>query len=248
MLGARPVLRRPASSSMEAGPHSLEGPMNRYVLAALFALPAATPALAQEQDQELWLSGAASTKLGDRTKFEFDTIARFGNDAGGLYEIEINTLVVQDLGKGFNIAGGYTRNIGYSRGAVTNTENRLRGQLGWSGAAGPVKLSGRVRLEVRFRADGDDIGYRLRPQLKATLPVGGPFSLVASHESFVPLNDTDWRQRAGHERMRNFAGVNWKAGKRIAFELGYLNQYNFRPAPARDVMDHVLSVSTALSL
>ena len=221
--------------------------MHRYTLAALAALCTATPAIAQEEDQELWLTGAATVKLADRTKLEFDTVTRFGNDAGGLYEIEINSLLVHELGGGLSVGGGYTRNINYSHGDVTNTENRLRAQVGLAGNVGPVKLSGRVRLEMRFRSDGADTGYRLRPQVKATLPVGGPFSLVASHESFVTLNDTDWRQRAGHERMRNFAGLNWKASKRVAFELGYMNQYNFRRAPARHVMDHVLSIGTTFS-
>ncbi|MCP3729657.1 DUF2490 domain-containing protein [Sphingomonas sp. MG17] len=223
--------------------------MNHIALCALAALCTATPALAQDQDQELWLTGGFGAKLGDQTKFEFDTVTRFGNDAGGLYEVEINTQVVQELGGGLNIAGGYVRNINYSRGNVTSTEDRLRAHVGYATTVGPVKLSGRVRLEVRFRSDGDDTGYRLRPQLKATLPLGkkSPFSLVASHESFIPLNDTDWRQRAGHERMRNFAGVNWKATKLIGIEAGYMNQYNFRPAPARDVMDHALSLSAILS-
>lgn len=221
--------------------------MYRYAFCAVAALCLASPALAQEQDQELWLLGAASAPVGENTEFEFDTVARFGNDAGGLYELELNTLLNHEIGGGISIGGGYTRNIGYSRGDVTNTENRLRAQVGVAGEVGKLKLSGRVRVEARFRNDGDDIGYRLRPQIKASLPLGGPFGLVLSHESFIPLNDTDWRQNAGYDRMRNFAGLNIKASKAVAFELGYMNQYAFRAAPARDVMDHALSIGTSLS-
>lgn len=219
------------------------------LLICVFSLLLPTAALAQEEDQELWLTGAASVKLGERTKFEFDTVSRFGNDPGGLYEVEINTLVAHEVAKGITIGGGYVRNINYSRGTVTRTEDRLRAQVGLSGNAGSVKLSGRLRIEQRWRSDGDDTGYRLRPQIKATLPFGdSDFSLVGSHESLIPLNDTDWGEEAGYDRMRNFVGVNWKASKLVSIETGYLNQYRFGRGGDRDVMDHALAVSVGLSL
>jgi hypothetical protein len=219
------------------------------LLLCLFALLLPATALAQEEDQELWLTGAASVALGEDTKFEFDTVSRFGNDPGGLYEVEINTLIAHEIAKGVTIGGGYVRNINYSRGTVTRTEDRLRVQLGLSGKAGAVKLSGRMRMENRWRSDGDDTGYRLRPQIKASLPIGdSPFSLVGSHESLIPLNDTDWGEEAGYDRMRNLVGVNWKASKLLSIEAGYLNQYRFGRGGDRDVMDHALSVSVGLSL
>lgn len=216
----------------------------------LLAIPIliATPALAQEEDQELWLTGAAKVGLGEDTAFEFDTVARFGNDPGGLYEVEINTLIAHKLTDSITIGGGYVRNINYSRGLVTRTENRWRAQVGLSGSAGKIKLSGRMRIEYRRRSDGDDTGYRLRPQIKATLPVGGPFSLVASHESLIPLNDTDWGEVAGYDRMRNMAGVSWKASDAISIEAGYLNQYRFGRGGNRDTMDHALALSVGFSL
>lgn len=222
--------------------------MSRLLL-CLFALFLPAAALAQEEDQELWLTGAASVPLGEDTKFEFDTVSRFGNDPGGLYEIEINTLIAHEVTKGVTIGGGYVRNINYSRGTVTRTEDRLRVQIGLSDTVGAVKLSGRVRLENRWRSDGDDTGYRLRPQIKATLPLGdSDFSLVGSHESLIPLNDTDWGEEAGYDRMRNMVGVNWKASKLVSIETGYLNQYRFGRGGDRDVMDHALAVSVGLSL
>lgn len=221
--------------------------MRSILLAVPLALIAA-PALAQEEDQELWLTGAAKLGLAKDLAFEFDTVARWGEDAGGLYEVEINTLIAHKLTKSVTIGGGYVRNVNYSRGEVTRTEDRLRAQVALSGSAGPVKLSGRMRLEYRRRSDGDDTGYRLRPQFKATLPIGGPFSLVASHESMIPLNDTDWGEVAGIDRVRNMVGVNWQASDMIAIEAGYLNQYRFGTDGDRDTMDHALAVSVALTL
>ena len=213
--------------------------------ASVLFLPSA--AMAQQEDQELWLTTAATIKLADKTKFETDVVARFGNDADGLYEVEVNAMLLQDVGGGITLGGGYTRAVNYSNGNVTRTQDRLRAQVGMAGALGKLKLPGRARLEYRMRSDGDDEGFRLRPQVKATLPIGGPFSLVGQHESFILLNDTDWGQIAGYERMRNFAGINWKLNKTVAVEAGYLNQYNFGRDIRRDVMDHALTFSLGLN-
>src|SRR3546814_18059305 len=88
------------------------------------------------------------------------------------------------------------------------------------------KLSGRVRLEERLRRDGDDIGLRLRPQIKYTLPLGtgSKTALVLSHESFLQVNDTDWGQASGYARIRNAIGVKTPLGKVGAVELGNPNQ------------------------
>lgn len=217
------------------------------LLICVFSLLLPSAAFAQEEDQELWLTTAATIKLADKTKLEGDVVARFGNDADGLYEVEVNAMLLHDVGGGITLGGGYTRAVNYANGNVTRTEDRLRAQVGMAGELGKLKLSGRMRLEYRMRSDGDDTGFRLRPQVKAVLPIGGPFSLVGHHESFILLDDTDWGQIAGYERMRNFAGINWKLNKTVAVELGYLNQYNFGRDIRRDGMDHALTMHLGLS-
>lgn len=221
--------------------------MRSILLAIPFAL-AASPALAQEEDSELWLTGSAKVGIADSTDLEFESVNRFSDDSGGLYEIELMGGVAQEVAKGVTLGGGYVRVVNYSRGTATRTEDRFRVQVGLSGNAGVVRLSGRMRLEHRTRSDGEDVAYRLRPQIKATVPIGGPFSAVASHESLIPLNDTDWGERSGYDRMRNMIGLNWKASKLLSIEAGYLNQYRFGHDRRRDVMDHALSVSLGLSL
>lgn len=220
----------------------------RSILLATPVLILAAPAMAQDADSELWLTGSAKVGLAQSTSLELESVNRFSDDAGGLYEIELAAGLAQQIGDGLSLGGGYVRVVNYSRGTVTRTEDRWRVQLGVSGNAGPVKLSGRMRLEHRSRSNGNDTGFRLRPQVKATLPIDPAFSLVASHESFLPLNDTDWGQRDGYERMRNMIGLSWKAGGGVSVEAGYLNQYGFGRNGARDVMDNVLSISVGLSL
>lgn len=208
----------------------------------------AAPAWARDEDQQLWLKAAASVGLSDRTKLDLDAEGRFGNESDGLDELELGSLVTYAVADGVTLGGGYVRSTNYSHGHVTKSEDRLRLHFGMSGAVGRVKLSGRVRLEHRRRSDGDETGFRLRPQIKASLPVGGSFSLVASHESFILLNDTDWGQRSGYQRMRNFAGVAWRANGKWSFEAGYMNQYDPGRNRAPDAMAHALSISATLNL
>lgn len=221
----------------------------RSILLALPVLILASPALAQEEDSELWMTGNGGIAVGENTEIDFEAISRFSDDSDGLYEAEFMGGVTRSVAKGVSIHGGYVRVVNYSHGDVTRGEDRFRVQLGLSGNAGPVKLSGRLRFEHRSVSTGDDTAYRFRPQIKASLPLGDSnFSLVASHESLIPLNDTDWGERAGYDRMRNVAGVSWKASDAVSVEIGYLNQYRFGRGTRRDTMDHALSLSVGLSL
>jgi hypothetical protein len=220
----------------------------RYSPFVLSLALVAAPAWARDEDQQLWLKAAISVGLGDRMKLDLDAESRFGNDSNGLDEVELGGMVTYAVAKGVTVGGGYVRSTDYLDGDVYRTEDRLRAHFGVSGTVGSARLSARVRLEHRQRSDGDDVGFRLRPQIKATVPIGGPFSLVASHESFILLNDTDWGQRTGYQRMRNFAGVTWTASRKWSVEAGYMNQYDFGRNRASDKMTHALSVSATLNL
>ena len=217
----------------------------------LIALPLlfAVPAWAQDADSELWLTATGEVAVGDNTSIEVESINRFSDDSGGLYEIELAAGVKQQIGDGWWVGGGYVRVVNYSRGTVTRTEDRLRVQGGFSTNAGPFKLSGRLRLERREASTGDEIGYRLRPNLKAALPLGkSDFRLFASHESFFALDDTDWGENAGHDRMRNAVGVSWKASKTIGLEAGYLHQYRLPRNGRTNATDHALTLTVGVNL
>jgi hypothetical protein len=147
------------------------------------------------------------------------------------------------------ISTGYVRVPGYSNGDLTKMEDRPRQQVSFPlGKIGGGKLSGRVRLEERLRRDGNDVGLRLRPQIKYSLPFhpGSKTALVLSHESFVEVNDTDWGQNSGYARMRNAIGVKTPLNETISIEAGYLNQYDFGRNGAHDKMAHVATVALSL--
>lgn len=220
----------------------------RSILIA-FTLLIAAPALAQDADSELWLTATGEIAVGEKTSIEVESINRFSDDSSGLYEIELAAGVERRVGGGWWIGGGYVRIVNYARGTVTRTEDRLRVQGGVSTDAGPLKLSGRLRLERREASTGDEIGYRLRPNVKAALPLGrSDFSLFASHESFIALDDTDWGENAGHDRMRNVVGVSWKASRAIGLEVAYLHQYRLPRNGRASATDHALTLTLGVSL
>ena len=123
-------------------------------------------------------------------------------------------------------------------------EHRFRQQVNVDNflKIGSVKFSGRVRLEERWRDGQGGPAWRLRPFVKASMPLAGKVNLVASHESFIALNTSAFQRVGGEERMRNFVGVAAPLGKKIGLEAGYMLQHGFvRSGP--DNHDHVVSAA-----
>ena len=190
-----------------------------------------------------------SLRIADGTKLSGEATARFSDDDGGLYEVEMAALLSHAISNDVEIGGGYVRTPAYRDGDVLRIEHRARQQVTVKlGKIGGGSLSARLRMEQRFRVGQDDVGVRARPYLKFSLPLGDKApSLFVAHESFVNLNDTSWGQASGHERMRNAIGLTMPLDKRVTIEAGYLNQYRF-VSGATDQMDHAATVSLAFSL
>lgn len=218
----------------------------RSILLAIPIALAVSPALAQDVDSELWLTTAASVSVAQSTSIDAEFVARF-SDEDGLYETEWGAVVTHKLSDAVTVSAGYFRVPGYDHGNGTHIDNRPRQQvtvrmgkfLGGSWQA-------RVRTEQRFRSDGDDVGLRVRPQIRYSLPLGGETQLRLSHESYFNLNDTDWGQQGGHERMRHIAAVTTPLTGALTLEVGYLNQYRFAQGAGRDSMDHVMTAAVSI--
>lgn len=219
----------------------------KRAMIACFALTGATlPASAQASDDvQLWTGASATVKLGDNWRLSEDVVSRFGNQAEGLYEIEINTLLGYRLRKGVTVWAGYTHDPTYARRRPTIMEHRGREQITFDNVLkiGPVNVSGRLRTEQRWREGFEGTAWRVRPFIKFTLPLTheSGFKLVASHESFIDLNRTNFQRVEGEERMRNLIAVSAPISKAMTLEVGYLHQLAFAPDAPNEV-DHVASV------
>ncbi|HEY0114323.1 MAG TPA: DUF2490 domain-containing protein [Allosphingosinicella sp.] len=198
--------------------------------AVLVGLAAAGPAAAQQDDAQLWTTITTEFSLSERVKLGVHSVVRLSDAADGVSEVQLGTDVELDAG-GHSLGAGYSYVTRYAAGALSTREHRLRQQVGTdiTSLAGG-QIAGRLRLEQRWRDDGDDMMLRLRPRLTWTRPIGrGGLAVRLLHESFLHLNRTDWGGGARYDRMRNQIALRRRFGA-LTGEVGYLNQYSFAGA------------------
>jgi hypothetical protein len=210
--------------------------------------PASLPAAAQDVDEQLW--GQAGVIFSqDDWEFGANIVTRAGNAAEGVYQLQFNLDVGRELGGGLAGGIGYSYVPSYRQGRLTTREHRIRQQIGTSiGRVLGGDLEGRLRLEQRWRDDGEDIKLRLRPRVTWTRPIGPDgLKLRLLHESFVNVNETDWGGESRYDRMRNQAALQRDLGGGLSGEVGYLNQYILGRGQA-DEVDHALTIALTLRL
>ena len=209
-------------------------------------LCAAPPVFASD-DGQYWQTATINVALPDKFKISNETVFR-SSDAKGFYEIENNLMVGRKFDKHVTAWLGYTFDPQYLNGDFKVREHRFRQQVNFDNFAvlGKVKLSGRVRLEERWREGQAGTGWRLRPAIKATMPFIGKTTLAVQHESFIDLNTTGFQKVPGYDRMRNSAFVTVPVSKKFSFDFGYLNQHGFVPN-AEDTSDHVFTLGLTAS-
>ncbi len=221
--------------------------MTRTAIPLLILAAAATPASATS-DEQLWANAGVTVKLSDRWRASEEITIRLSNIRDGLYEVELSTLVGFRVTDGVTLWGGYVHNPQYSSGEFTVMEHRAREQLTFDGFAqlGKGKLSGRVRLEQRWREHVDGTGWRVRPYLKYSLPIDGKTALNFSSEPFFNLSTTPFQRKSGLDRVRNLVTISTPLTKSLTGDLGYMNQHGFvRGGP--DTSDNVAYFNLALS-
>ena len=212
----------------------------------LGSLAVAAPAFASE-DTQYWQTVNLTVALPDNFKVSNESVFRT-SDARGFYEIENNFMVGKKVSKVTTLWLGYTFDPQYNHSTFRFREHRLRQQINFDNftKVGKVKLSGRLRLEERWRENQRGTAYRLRPQIKASTPLVGKALISVSSEMFLDLNNTGFQTVDGLERMRNAVFVTIPFNKHINLDFGYLNQHGFVPNAA-DSSDHVLTAGLSAS-
>ena len=215
-------------------------------LALAATIAAAAPAVASE-DTQYWQTLNVGVALPGNFKVSNETVLR-SSDAKGFYEVENNFMVGKKVNKVVTLWLGYTFDPQYNHGTFRFREHRFRQQVNFDNFAvlGKVKLSGRLRLEERWREGQTGTGWRLRPQVKATMPIAGKVTLSVSNELFIDLNNSSFQTVVGFERMRNAIFITFPLSRKIGIDVGYLNQHSFvRNGP--DNSDNVLTAGLSAS-
>ena len=170
-------------------------------------------------------------KLADRWRLSEEVTTRFSDQKGGLYEVEMHTLVGYRLSKTVTAWAGYTHDPQYAGGEVATVEHRAREQVTFDKVAslGRGKLSARIRFEERWRSNADETAWRVRPFVRYTLPFkgSGGAGITFTSEPFFNLDTTSFQAKRGLDRMRNLIAVTTPIGKHLTGEFGYMNQHIF---------------------
>lgn len=187
----------------------------------------AVPALASDDETELWLNQQISTGIAESTKLEFEVDERFRSDAFGGDQYEVRLGAYRDVGGGFKLGGG----VVYQR-TGTQDEIRLQQQLQFD--TGPLSL--RTRFEQRFIEDVGPTVYRFRQRVQLSQPLDAArrWTLFANTEGYFTLNASRPGALTGLTSLRSQAGVRYKLNGSITLGLNYVrNQDVRRNAPDR---------------
>lgn len=200
-------------------------------LAALAASAAGFLGAASAQtiagDTQGWTAIAVAGPVKDDSKLLlwFDGHARFRDDASDLGVTIVRPALGYRAKDDLDLWAGYARIVSRGEDRPDIEEDRF-----WQQATYPITqiagggLSGRTRLEQRFRDTGDDTGWRLRQFVRWGKRIEGTaFSAVLWDELFINANDADWGQDAGFDQNRAFIGAAWHVSEKVRIEGGYLN-------------------------
>ncbi len=205
---------------------------------------------AYSNDNQAWSAIAVSGPAVDDSKFLlwFDGHARFHESAS-----DLATTIIRP-GIGWRATNALDLWLGYARVTSHPDGPNVEEDRVWQQATYVVArffsgtLSGRTRLEQRFRDSDNDTGWRLRQALRWSRPLGDSgFAVVVSNETFLGLNNADWGQRDGYDQNRAFLGLAWQAASKLRAEVGYLNNH-INGGPAGNRTNHNISVALFMNL
>lgn len=216
------------------------------VTTSIALLVIAAPAQAKDEDMQIWTSLTVSKSVSPNVDATLEVHGRFTDDVSRFGQLLIRPSFTYKLAHGWSLTGGYAYIRTRFEGAAPHDEHRLWEQVGYTFVQNKktaLSIGGRTRIEQRFRVGGDQVGWRLRQQVRAQLPLtkNGSLRAVLWNETFVQLNDTDWGARSGIDQTRTFVGIGVPVGSRFTVEPGYLNQIVYRPGPNR--VNHIAALN-----
>ena len=223
------------------GPHLSRQARVTFLVFVLVLLAGVTAAYAEPP--QFWLPVSVGVKVAPKWTLAVQVEPRW--DSGGDREMDrvlFRPAAVCEPLSGLTIWAGY----GYTevRAERLPDDQLLWQQVVYTFKAGGWTLAPRVRVEERFIERADGVAWRLRTHFRAMhpLPHATGWSVVAWHESFIPMNSVIGAQSGGFSQGRFFAGVQRRIDSHVTVEPGYLALLNHRPGPLPDEWEHVVSV------
>ncbi len=220
--------------------------MKRTFLA--FAVAAASAAPGAFAENQIWTAYELKGKApgGLPLELSLNGEVRFEPDAE-VSQIVLRPGIGYAVNDGLKISGGYRYGQAL-RDGPDQIEHRLWQQASYDMATfGDAEISGRTRLEQRFREDESGTGWRIRQQLSLEYPLAkSGVRLSLSDEVIIGLKEADWGNADGFQENRARATFKWTAAG-IGWEAGYLNQFRNGQAGAEDEADDHIFIGVSKS-
>ena len=198
-------------------------------------------------DFQIWIPININAKLTTQLRGFLELQPRIGDNASNL----TSAIVRPALGWGLNEKATLWVGYGMQADSVTPDsdtyliENRAWQGFTWKDTANEKQLIWEVRnrLEERFLAQNADpsIRWRTRFRVEQLIPDGASWSVIASEEIFVTLNDNsnNAQLQAGAQQNRLYVGVGYRFAPEVQVETGYLYQHVWRNPPSVDQNNNV---------
>jgi hypothetical protein len=204
---------------------------------ALAAAPA--PARALDHDVQSWSLFVAQGYVTPHVRWYGEAQPRFGDDVSELDRLLLRAALGYQIAPGVSAWAGYAWTPLFS--PAFKDEHRPFQQLLFEHKFGPLFLVNRTRFEQRFIEGADGPSLRARHMVRGVLRFAdSPLGVAAYEEVFFTFNRPGGAPASGFDQNRAFAGLNLQATSVLQVELGYMNNFVNRPAPAEDRMNHNL--------
>jgi hypothetical protein len=152
----------------------------------LLAALAATPASAR--GVQAWLQLQLTGRVADGWSLASDISARSATD-NRERQLLVRLQAGRALSDNVTIWLGYVRAETFNDDRRNGLEQRATGQLDWSaGSLGHFDLTLRSRAEARFFRSSGNMAWRLRQQVRLTLPISDMVEISGAAEPFVTIN------------------------------------------------------------
>ena len=153
------------------------------LLAALSAATIATPAIAQDEDFNVWTGQFATINVDDADKIfvRLEAQERFTNDADRLGQLLLRPAAGYRISDTVSVVGGYAYILTNPPGPAETNEHRIFQELNVRllRTESGVTLDSRTRFEQRLFEEDSETGLRLRQFIQLRVPVSETNKLVA---------------------------------------------------------------------
>ena len=212
-------------------------------LLGIVLLAVACSARADQDDAALWIVNQVSVPVSERWSVNLMTQARIIREIGTYERSVVRPWVAVKLPWNFEAAVGYDAHLFENPRSLL--ESRGWQRLGYEHDWGRFKTQVHFWQEERFIEGDDEVAWRSRFLVGATVPL--PYSLtgVVRNEFFINLNKTDRIRDLGLGENQFFAGFRRRVTPWLRVDVGYLMQFLERPD--RDVYNHGLLLGFSIT-